>query len=263
MNNKPIGVFDSGVGGLSILREVSRRLPQEQYLFFADQANVPYGEKTKTELVALTHRIMEFFMAHDAKLVVVACNTATCYAIDEMRAAFPIPIVGVVPAIKLAVEQTATKHIALIATPATAKSDAVTELIEKFVPPDVSVERIGCFKLEDVVETGSLDSPESLALLSSYIAPLKEKNIDRLVLGCTHYPFLKKQIATILGDRIGLVDSGEAIANRVESVLRERDMLGSSDSPTSHFFTSKNAEDFSRVASKLLGREIVGTHVAL
>lgn len=258
MDNRPIGVFDSGIGGLSVLRELQKRLPRENFVFFADQKNVPYGEKTKEELVALTKRIMQFLIAQKSKLVVVACNTATCHAIDEMRDAFPeVPIVGVVPAIKLAAEQTKTGSIALIATPATAKSSYVSELTEKFASR-AEVVRVGCFGLEDTVETGSLDSPEALTLLESYLSPLKTKNIDQLVLGCTHYPFLKSQISEMLGPSVTLVDSGDAVARRVESLLREKNIKGSEESPSHRFFTNKDATDFSCVASKLLNQSIQG-----
>lgn len=262
MNNLPIGVFDSGVGGLSILRELQDGLPNESYVFFADQKNVPYGGKTKEELVTLTSKIMDFLMAQKIKMAVVACNTASCHALEELRSAFPIPIVGVVPAIKPASEQTKVGKIALVATPATAKSQYVTELIDKYAK-NIEVLRIGCAGLEDVVETGQLHGPKTVELLDKYILPLKQEGIDYLVLGCTHYPFLKKEISTILGPAVTLVDSGHAVAMRVEHLLNEHNLKSSADKSTNQFFTNKDAGDFSRVASELLGYQVVAQYVVI
>ncbi len=261
MSNKPIGVFDSGVGGLSILKELRERMPNENYIFFGDQLNVPYGAKTKQEIVVLATRVMKFLASEGIKMAVVACNTATCHAIEELRSNFGFPIVGVVPAIKPAAEQTKTGKIALIATPATAKSPYVTELINKYAK-GVEVLRIGCAGLEDVVETGGLEGEKVSELLNKYILPLKEENIDQLVLGCTHYPFLKEKISAILGPKVNLVDSGKAVARRVESLLNEQGIKNTAGNSSDKFYTNKDAKDFSRVASKLLGYEIVAELMA-
>lgn len=264
MSGRPIGVFDSGVGGLSVLAELKARLPNESFVFFADQHNVPYGEKTKGELVALTTRIVEFLLTHDTKLIVVACNTATCYALEELRARFSVPIVGVVPAVKLAAERTKTGTIALISTPATAKSDYVTHLIEQFAA-DKKVFRIGCAGLENAVETGRLDGEETATLLQQYVAPLKDEGVDELVLGCTHYPFLKKEISAIVGPGVELIDSGDAVARRTEKLLAEAGMvdMGGGEKKEDRFFTNRDAEDFSNVATLLLGRPVRGEYIAL
>ncbi len=261
-DNRPIGVFDSGVGGLSILRELQKRLPNENYVFFADQRNVPYGEKTKEQLLTFTDKIMQFLAGHDVKLVAAACNTATVHVLDELRAGASVPVVGVVPAIKLAAEHSSTHAIAMIATPATAQSDYVTGLIDQFAK-QTAVARVGCFGLEDVVETGALKSERAASLLQKYVAPLKEKNIDQLVLGCTHYPFLKKQIAEIMGPGVALIDSGEAVARHVETLLRKENIVGASPAPSTKFFTNKDAADFSRVASLLLGQQVEGQYVSI
>jgi len=262
MNNFPIGVFDSGVGGLSILKELQGLLPNESFVFFADQKNVPYGGKTKEELVALTSRIMEFLLSQKVKMVVVACNTATCHAIQELRSSFSLPIVGVVPAIKPAAEQTKTGKIALIATPATAKSQYVTELIDKFAS-NIEVLRIGCAGLEDSIENGDLDSQATTQLLNKYVLTLKQEGIDQLVLGCTHYPFLKEKIAAILGSSVALVDSGKAVARRAASLLNEHNLKNSIGGPVNQFFTNKDAENFSRVASKLLDYPVVAQYASI
>jgi len=255
MDTRPIGIFDSGIGGLSVFRELSRLLPGENYIFFGDQANVPYGEKSKRELIALTSRLIRFFLERKAKLVVAACNTATCYAINELRENFEIPIVGVVPAIKVAAENSKTGKIVLIATPATAKSDYISQLIKEYAN-GVAVEKIGCYGLENAVEEGTLDSPETKEILEKYIAPLKNSGVDQLVLGCTHYPFLKKQIGKILGPKIALVDSGAAVALRVQTLLEENNLTNKQENGEQIFYTNKDEKAFSKVASQLLGYQI-------
>ncbi|HZZ99426.1 MAG TPA: glutamate racemase [Candidatus Paceibacterota bacterium] len=254
-----IGVFDSGVGGLSILHELKELMPNESYVFFADQRHVPYGQKTKSELVALTSTIMEFFKAREVKMVVAACNTATCYAIDDLRSKFEIPIVGVVPAIKPAAEQTKTGEIALLATPATAASPYVSKLIETFAA-NIRVRRIGCDGLEDRLEQGDLEGKITGELLDKYVRPLKETKVDQVVLGCTHYPFLKEQIASILGPGVSVIDSGQAVAKRAAAVLEERSLKNTETALADRFFTNKSVAEFSRVASKLLGRSIAAQY---
>ncbi len=257
VDGRPIGVFDSGIGGLSVLQELYALLPKENYIFFADQHNVPYGEKTKEELIALTTWIMEFLLEHDVKFAVVACNTATCYAIDTLRNTFDVPIVGVVPAIKPAAERTKTGNIGLIATPATAKSGYVAGLVEQFAPGK-NVIKVGCPGLENAVEAGDLDSEETLALLKKYLLPLKDENIDELVLGCTHYPFLRRQIGEVLGPGVELLDSGNAVARRVRVLLTEKGLLNDGGTSATRFFTSGDAAHFSKVASSLLGIPVEG-----
>lgn len=262
IHNNPIGIFDSGVGGLSILQEIQSRLPNESCIFFADQQNVPYGGKTKEELVALTFRIMKFLTTKKIKIAVVACNTATCYAIEELRKAFSLPIVGVVPAIKPAAEQTRVGKIALIATPATAQSSYVTELINKYANK-IKVLRIGCDGLEDSIEAGQLHGLRTSELLDAYVLPLKQEGIDHLVLGCTHYPFLRARITAMLGPTVTLVDSGKAIAKNVEHLLDEHNLKSSASKSSNQFFTNKDASDFSRVASELLGYQVVAQYTSI
>ncbi|MEK7086916.1 MAG: glutamate racemase [Patescibacteria group bacterium] len=262
MNSQPIGIFDSGVGGLSVFRELVRLLPRENYIFFGDQKNFPYGEKSKPELIVLTSRILDFFVEREAKLVVAACNTATCYAINELRENFKIPIVGVVPAIKVAAENTKTGKIALIATPATVKSDYIKELVKENAR-GVIVKKIGCSGLENAVEEGTLDSLKTKEILKKYIAPLKNSGVDQLVLGCTHYPFLKKQIGKILGPKVALADSGDAVARRVQFLLKEREITGGKEKGGRIFYTNKDEKKFSRVASELLGYKINAEKISI
>lgn len=253
MDNRPIGVFDSGVGGLSVLIELKKVLPNENFIFLADQKNVPYGEKTKEELETLTSRISQFLVDQGAKLIVVACNTATCYAIDALRRNFSLPFVGTVPAIKSAALATKTGVIGLIATPATAESDYVKELSVTHAAGK-KVLSIGCRGLEDLVEEGDLRAPEVRQLLEKYLEPIQKAGADQLVLGCTHYPFLRSVIEDIIGPRVAVLDSGLAIARRTALLLDERSLCTGSTHPGSvRYFTTLDPKKFDLATNALLG----------
>ena len=255
MNARPIGVFDSGVGGLSILIELHRLLPKENFVFFADQINVPYGEKSKRELVGFMYKVVDYLIdKHNIKMFVIACNTATCYTIKELRGKYKFPIVGTEPAIRPASLGTKTGAIAVISTPATSRSKTVKRLIKEFCG-GVKVLNIGCKNLENAVEKGSVDNKEVKRLLSRYLMSVKNSKVDQLVLGCTHYPFLKSAIRKMLRPKVKLVDSGKAIARRTRSLLRTHKILNSKRGETL-YFTTGNAKKFEKVASKLLKRKV-------
>lgn len=261
--HNPIGVFDSGVGGLSVLQELQKLMPQEQFLFLADQAFVPYGEKTSRQLKTRTRKVMDFFMKNQVKLVVVACNTATCHAIDYLRARFPIPIVGTEPAIKPAAERTQKGVIGLIATPATARSETVSRLIKNFAG-GMTVFRIGCAGLEDAVEKGGWKPSEIKPLLERYLAEIKSSGADQLVLGCTHYPFLKKPIQKYLGKGVSLIDGNAAIAKQAQRVLANHNLaLHSKQTGTTKYLTTGDPAPFQRVATSLMKKRIHASQLLL
>lgn len=262
MDQRPIGVFDSGVGGLSILIELKKLLPKENFVFFADQKNVPYGEKSKKELNKFMTAVVDYLIdKHDIKMFVIACNTATCYTIKELRRRYQLPLVGTEPAVKPASLGTKTGVIAIISTPATSKSKTIKKLIGDYAK-GLTVLNIGCKGLENTVEEGSIDNPKVRKLLREYLKEVKDSNTDQLVLGCTHYPFLRKAIGNILGKKVKLIDSGKAIARRAEDLLRKGRILNSKGGETV-YFTTGQADKFSRVASKLLKNRIVAKKVVL
>jgi glutamate racemase len=254
MDNRPIGIFDSGVGGLSILLEIQKLLPHETFIFVADQSFVPYGEKTKEELVARVTKIVDFFKTKNVKAVVVACNTATVYTIGEIRAKFDMPIIGTVPVVKTLANVSKTGKAAVLSTPATAKSAYLSELVSKFAP-DMEIFKIGGSNLEALVEQGELDSPEISAVLKKELPPLVEKGVDAIALGCTHYPFLRKQIETIVGPHVTVVDSGGAVARRLSQVLTLNDILAR-EKTTDEYYTTADENKFQRVAEKLMDKKI-------
>ncbi|MEK7190572.1 MAG: glutamate racemase [Patescibacteria group bacterium] len=261
MNKKPIGVFDSGVGGLSVLVELQKLLPNENFVFLADQLNVPYGEKSKKELVKFAFQITDYFIKnHKIKQLVIACNTSTCYSIDSLRKKYSkknfLPIVGTVPALKPASQNTKSGTVAVISTPATSKSPVMRKFIRDFAK-GIKVLNIGCQNLENVVEEGEIDSPKAILLLEKYLKQIKNSKADHLVLACTHYPFLRKTIQKIVGPHIKLIDSGKAIARRTKSLLLTHRLKNKQNKKgKTLYFTTGNAGKFSRVASRLLKNEI-------
>jgi len=262
MDKRPIGVFDSGVGGLSVLRELEKLLPKENFVFLADQKYVPYGEKSKRELVKLCSNITEYLIKeHKIKMLVIACNTATCYSIKELRERFSLPIVGTEPAIKPAAESSRSRVIAVISTPATSRSKTIKRLIREFAK-GVEVINIGCKNLENTVEEGNLNAPKVRSLLRSYLRPVKNSLADRLVLGCTHYPFLKAAIRKILDPKVQLVDSGKAIGRRAKYLLAKNRISNRSGGRTI-YFTTGNSSKFQQVAGKLLKRKILAKRAIL
>ncbi len=254
MNNKPIGVFDSGVGGLSILRELFKELPDESFVFLGDQKNVPYGGKTKEQIIELLTAALDFFKSKNVKAVVLACNTATVYGIEEMRKKYDFPIIGTVPVIKQLQKYTKTKKTAVFSTPATAKSEYLRDLVERFAP-DLDVELVGGSNLEQLVEKGNLDNPEIDEVLNRILPELVKKGVDTIALGCTHYPFLRDKIQKIVGGGVVLLDSGGAVSRRTKEVLRLENML-SDKKDEDHYFTTGEAAMFKDVAEELLGFNI-------
>lgn len=253
-NTRPIGVFDSGVGGLSILKELKKLLPKENYIFVADQLNVPYGEKSKKELENITLKICKFLASKNTKIIVAACNTATCYALKYLRANVKIPIIGTVPAVKPAAEKSKKGVIGIISTPATSKSQYLKNLIETYAK-NVKVVNIGCFGLENAVEKGELNSPTVKKILEKYLSQIKKSGADIIVLGCTHYPFLKSQIKKVSGENITLIDSGKAIAKHTKNTLLNLNVFNKSGGKTK-YYTTGGPELFSKVASVLLKKSI-------
>lgn len=258
MSNQPIGVLDSGVGGLSILLEMKKLLPNENFIFVADQAYMPYGEKTKQQLEERAEKILSFFQNREVKVVVMACNTATVYTIDEMRQRFPMPIIGTVPVIKTLANISKTRVAAVFSTPATAKSQYLADLIQKFAP-DMNILRVGGSNLEQLIEQGDLHSAAINEVLQKELPPLLEQNVDTIALGCTHYPFLRDQIKKIVGPGVAVVDSGGAVARRLKQVLENNDLLASNHIKD-EFYTTGDLLHFQETAENLMQTKLQLVH---
>lgn len=249
-NNNPIGLFDSGIGGTSIWKEVHALLPNENTIYLADSKNAPYGLKTKDEIIHLSYKNTELLLEQNCKIIVVACNTATTNAIKELRATYDVPFIGIEPAIKPAAIQSKTQTIGILATKGTLSSALFHENVAKH--PDVTIiEQIG-HGLVQLIENGDLDSKEMNDLLESYLLPMVEKNIDYLVLGCSHYPYLIPQIKKIIPTTIKIIDSGEAVAKQTKKILEEQQSLNDSNNNASQiFYTNSNPEVLKKIVKPL------------
>lgn len=218
-NKQPIGVFDSGIGGTSIWKEIHNLLPNEKTIYLADSKNAPYGEKPKEEIIKLSMKNTDFLLNMNCKLIVVACNTATTNAIRELRAHYSVPFIGIEPAIKPAAIHSRTQVIGILATKGTLNSELFNKTTEMFHHTKI-IEQIG-YGLVELIENGQMESPEMTQLLHSYLNPMIEANIDFLVLGCSHYPYLIPQIRKIIPNHIHIIDSGLAVARQTQNLLNE------------------------------------------
>lgn len=239
-NANPIGLFDSGIGGTSIWKEVHALLPNENTIYLADSKNAPYGLKSKEEIIDLSFKNTEFLLHNNCKLIIVACNTATTNAIKELRAKYDVPFIGIEPAIKPAAIQSKTHCIGILATKGTLNSELFHKSVARH--PEVHIiEQIG-YELVQLIESGAIDTPEMLTLLESYLEPMVEQNIDHLVLGCSHYPYLIPKIKNLIPNHIKIIDSGEAVAKQTRRILKEKEMLNnSSEKSYQIFYTNSNA----------------------
>ena len=241
---RPIGFFDSGVGGLSIWREVVRSLPHETTIYFADRAHYPYGPRPAAEITARAMAIVRFLLAKDCKLIVVACNTASAAALKTLRAEFDVPFVGIEPAVKPAAGLTQTGHVGLLATLGTVQGDLFKNTARRYANGVQVHVQIGEGLVEQV-ETGQFDSPETERLLRQYLEPMLAANVDQIVLGCTHYPLLMPLIQRIVDGRARVIDPAQAVARQVQRILTRQNLqrqqeseTGDNGSPRHKFYTS-------------------------
>lgn len=244
----PIGMFDSGIGGGTVLRHVHRLLPAEDILYLADQAHVPYGPRPREEIRLLSQAATEWLLSQGAKVIVVACNTASAAALRWLRRKYPdVPFVGMVPAVKPAARQSKSGVVGLMATPATMQGELLQEVVQEWAQ-DVQLVQQVCHGLVEQIEKGELDSPKTLALLQTYLTPMLNANADHIVLGCTHYPYLEEAIRRVVGPSITLVDAGEAVARQVARVL-DAHHLHHPDAPRHGHITYATTGDMAHLAT--------------
>jgi glutamate racemase len=255
-SNAPVGVFDSGVGGLSVLREIRRQLPHENLIFVADQAHVPYGPRSLAEVRAFSEAITRYLLEQGAKLVVVACNTASAAALHGLRATFPdVPFVGMEPAVKPAAETTQSGVVGVLATPATFQGELYASVVERFAN-GVSLLPNTCVGLVEQIEAGQLNGSRTRAILENALTPMLAAGIDTVVLGCTHYPFVIPQIEQIVGPGVRVIDPAPAIARQVGRLLAERGLANTTDDAgTIQFRTTGDAAALARQIARLLGED--------
>ncbi len=230
---KPIGIFDSGIGGTSIWKEVIKLLPNENTIYLADSKNAPYGEKSPEEILLLSIKNTEYLISKGCKLIIVACNTATSNAIDHLRKTYNIPFIGIEPAIKPAVLLSKTGAIGILATKGTLTSKLFKKTTAEYTKNIITIEQDG-EGLVPLIEAGKINSRELNELLSAYLKPMLNFNIDHLVIGCTHYPYLIPQIKEILGSNVKIIVSGKAVAKQTKAVLEKLNLISKAKIQPNH-----------------------------
>jgi glutamate racemase len=252
-DSRPIGMLDSGVGGLSILREVRQLVPHEPILYFADEGHLPYGPRPRDEIREFVRCIIQFLIDQGCKLIVIPCNAANAAALHYAREQFPdLPIVGMEPAIKPAAEHTKTGVIGVITTKATYQGELFASVIDRFAN-GIQVETQVCPDLVLLVEEGAPDTPEAQATISKYLEPLKAAGIDELVIGCTHFTFLADQLSAQLGPGIAIVDPAPAVARQTVRVLQQHDLTApANDAASVRYFTSGDPQKLKWLLATLI-----------
>lgn len=252
--NNPIGVFDSGVGGSSIWQEIHRLLPFENTIYLADSKNAPYGNKTPEEITALSLKNTKKLLDLNCKIIVVACNTATTNAIKALREKYSLPIIGIEPAIKPAALKTKSKSIGILATKGTLSSALFSTTTKEFTK-DISVVEIIGEGLVPLIEAGNLDGPEMINLLKKHTRPMIEANVDYIVLGCSHYPYIVPALKKILPKQVEIIDSGEAVAKQTKTVLQNLNLLREDNTkPKLQFYTNTETDTLNFLLQDYLDR---------
>ena len=256
LQSAPIGVFDSGVGGLTVAREIMRQIPNEKIVYFGDTARVPYGSKSKDTVTKYSKQIVRFLRTQNVKAIVIACNTASAYALDEIEKEIDIPIIGVVrPGAKVAVEATRNGKIGVIATEGTINSQIYSTYIKQ-VNENVNVIGKACPLFVPLVEEGLLVDPVTDEIAMRYLSELIDRDIDTLILGCTHYPLIRSTVGKIMGDKVTLVNPAYETARELKELLESEDLLNKREIELGEnkyrFFVSDGAEKFKRFANSAL-----------
>lgn len=254
--SRPIGFFDSGVGGISIFNEVIKRLPNEEYIYLSDSKNAPYGVRSSQEITSLSIKNTDLLLEYDCKLIVVACNTATTNAIDELRHKFDIPFIGIEPAVKPAILNSQLKRIGVLATKGTLSSELFARSVREAVQHKIKITEVEGKGLVEIVESGNLDNPKFIRELKMLIRPFIQDRIDILVLGCTHYSFLRPVLTKILPASIQIIDAAKPVAKRLDQVLQELDLKNDlqRDFCEDRFYTNKDPEVLSKYVSSNANR---------
>ena len=261
----PVGVFDSGVGGLTVVREIMRQIPNERLVYFGDTARVPYGNKSKETVTKYSKQIVRFLETQEVKAIVVACNTASAYALEEIEKEVDIPVIGVVkPGARVAAQATRNKKVGVIATAGTIQSQIYTDYIQG-IQSDIQVTGKACPLFVPLVEEGLLEDPVTDEIATRYLNELKDIDIDTLILGCTHYPLIRSTVGKIMGDTVTLVNPAYETARELKSLLEKEGLLN----PTTQrlgtnqyqFFVSDGADKFKVFANSIMKYGILSTQI--
>ena len=246
MNNAPIGIFDSGIGGVTIFKSVKKLLPKENFLYFSDNLNSPYGNKSKKEIQTLSLKNSEWLLNKGCKIIIVACNTATTNCISLLRKSFKTPFIGVEPAIKPAATNTKTGNIGVLATKGTLNSNLFGITSNDYCSKIKIIEKNGD-GLVEMIENGILNGTEIEKLLIKFLNPMIKSNIDHLVLGCTHFPLINDSIKKILPDNVKILESGEAIAKQTKKIIMDNNISGNNTNPTYNFYCNGSDNSLKKI----------------
>jgi glutamate racemase len=262
MNRSPIGIFDSGIGGLTVARAIYDRLPHESTVYFGDTARVPYGPKSPETVRRYSREILDWLLAQRVKAVVIACNTSTAHALEALREVSPVPVIGVIePGARAAVAAAGGRTIGVIGTAGTIASNAYARAIRNRAP-DARIEQQACPLFVPLVEEGWFDHPAARLIAREYMAPLRDAGVSALVLGCTHYPLLRPLLQEELGPDVRLIDSGAETAHVVEEVLRREGLTAEADATPEHrFVVSDDAARFRAVGSRFIGERLTEAEI--
>ena len=254
LTDQPIGVFDSGLGGLTVVQELWRELPQEQIIYFGDTARVPYGSRSPEEIIEFNAEIIEFLLAEKVKIIVFACNTSTSLALDAMRQRYPVPMFGIIqPGAKAALATTQNKRIGLMATEATVRSGAYRYAIHDLDSQAVLIEQ-ACPKLVPLIEKGEIVGPETSQALGEYLLPLQQGEVDTIIYGCTHYPFLEPEIKRIFPQQFQLVNPACSCAQEVREYLKQNRLTAQEKPGEDRYFVSGDPGKFQQLGTRLINR---------
>lgn len=256
VNSSPIGVFDSGIGGLTVVKEILKKLPNENIIYLGDTARVPYGTKSSRTVIAYSESNAKFLLSKGIKLLVVACNTASAVALPSLRWDFHIPVIGVIePGARKAVRVTKTGKVGVIGTPSTIKSDAYKKAME-IIAPEIKVYSKACPLFVPLAEEGWIEGEVAELAANKYLEPFKGSGIDVLILGCTHYPLLKPVIQKVMGEGVTLVDSAEETASEIKRTIEENLISNGDFSLRREYYLTDVSETFLSVAGRFLGEKI-------
>jgi glutamate racemase len=258
-----IAILDSGVGGLTVVKEVMRQLPQEKIIYFGDTARTPYGPRPADEVLTFTRQIVDYLLQYDPKMIVIACNTATAVGLQDIRSRVNIPVLGVIhPGVRAAIKMTKSNRIGVIGTEGTIRSGAYVEALRQ-ISPHVMVEQLACPQFVTLVENGQTHGAETERIVTQTLQPMKRNDMDCLILGCTHYPFLSDVIGNVMGDAVQLISSADETAREVSTILYHRGQLSQTEElPVHQFFSTGEAQPFKEIASRWLQQEIQVTPVS-
>ena len=255
MNNKAIGVFDSGVGGLTVLAEIRKNLPNENIIYLGDTKNFPYGNRSKEEIIELAMQNTEILIQKQVKVIVIACGTATSQALDTLKEKFNIPIIGIIEPTIQYIKNQNYQEVGVIATEGTIRSGAWDQKLKEKIP-EIKVTNKACPMLATIAEEGKAQSAEGRQVIKEYMKPFKEKHIDKIILGCTHYPIYEKIIRDELGYEVELINTGVTVSKYLKKFLKENDLENNEKNKSEKIYLKKLEKEFKKIAENILNENI-------